>query len=409
MGILDQINEDFRLNNDSLDTPASLQSVENSTHPNVVGLLSVYTSLNYDYIEDEVSEKKSAITYEEIIEKYRVNYGEVTQDETPAIEIISSETGEGSILGTLGNISMIKGKAKSRKTFLVNLIISSVLSNRENNRIRGAEIVDKKMLYFDTEQGRGHVTKAQNSIIDGARTEGDIDSLLTLSFRELTPYERIEYIDLVVKNSDDIGLIVIDGIKDLVTSINDEKESTTVTSKLLQWSTKYNCHIIVILHENPTNDKSRGHIGTELTNKAETIIQVEVDSKNPEVSIVRPSSCRNIPFEEFAFSVDEDGIPFIVKDYVIKSKKVNKKSVMEIDDSEKYELLQLAFDNKEFLGYGELESRIKSVVNDKGFKKVKYSSNASIKKFIPYSRDHSLLIQEGNNKPYRLNHQFTNS
>ena len=409
MSILDQINEDFGLNNYSLDTPASLYSVENSTHPNVVGLLSVYTSLNYDYIEDEVSEKKSAITYEEIIEKYRVNYGEVTQDETPAIEIISSETGEGSILGTLGNISMIKGKAKSRKTFLVNLIISSVLSNRENNRIRGAEIVDKKMLYFDTEQGRGHVTKAQNSIIDGARTEGDIDSLLTLSFRELTPYERIEYIDLVVKNSDDIGLIVIDGIKDLVTSINDEKESTTVTSKLLQWSTKYNCHIIVILHENPTNDKSRGHIGTELTNKAETIIQVEVDSKNPEVSIVRPSSCRNIPFEEFAFSVDDNGLPFIVEGYSINSKSSSMIALNDLEDGDKLQIVKDAFNNKSELSYSELGSKIKEILYDKSFKKIKNKGENNIKKLITHSKYKSWVTQEGNGKPYRFNHQFTYS
>ena len=63
----------------------------------------------------------------------------------------------------------------------------------------------------------------------------------------------------------------------MITSINDEGESTTMSSSLLRWTEEYNIHIIVVLHENPGSDKARGHIGTELTNKAETVIALEVD------------------------------------------------------------------------------------------------------------------------------------
>ena len=57
------------------------------------------------------------------MEKYSIGFNDEFEDDVRAIEVVS-ETGEANILGTLGNISLIKGKAKSRKSFLVNLIIS---------------------------------------------------------------------------------------------------------------------------------------------------------------------------------------------------------------------------------------------------------------------------------------------
>ena len=39
--------------------------------------------------------------------------------------------------------------------------------------------------------------------------------------------------------------------------------------------------IHTILHQNKGEEHARGHIGTELSNKAETVLQVEKDEKNP--------------------------------------------------------------------------------------------------------------------------------
>ena len=40
-----------------------------------------------------------------------------------------------------------------------------------------------------------------------------------------------------------------------------------------------------LLHQNKGDEHARGHIGTELSNKAETVLQVEKDEKNPGVSL----------------------------------------------------------------------------------------------------------------------------
>jgi hypothetical protein len=61
-----------------------------------------------------------------------------------------------------------------------------------------------------------------------------------------------------------------------------------------------------VLHTNPNSDKARGHVGSALQRKAETVIFVH---KVGECSVVEPQFCRNEEFEPFAFFIDEEGLP----------------------------------------------------------------------------------------------------
>ena len=101
-------------------------------------------------------------------------------------------------------------------------------------------------------------------------------------------------------------LIVIDGIADLQRNTNDLEESDALVGALMSLSTKTNTHILCVLHTNPGSDKARGHLGSSLQRKAETVIFVH---RNGECSVVEPQFCRNEPFERFAFQVNSDGLP----------------------------------------------------------------------------------------------------
>ena len=81
---------------------------------------------------------------------------------------------------------------------------------------------------------------------------------------------------------------------------------------------------MVVLHENPGSDKARGHIGTELMNKAETVIALQVDKYDDDVSIVSAGFCRNKSFKPFAFKITDDGLPKIIEDYDIEMKSKKK-------------------------------------------------------------------------------------
>ena len=74
-----------------------------------------------------------------------------------------------------------------------------------------------------------------------------------------------------------------------------------------------------MLHLNKGDDNARGHIGTELNNKAETVLQIARDNTQPERSIVAPAIIRSKPFDKFAFRLveveDEVCIPQIDLSY----------------------------------------------------------------------------------------------
>ncbi len=214
----------------------------------------------------------------------------------------------GIILATSGNISATIGKAKSKKSFLMSIMAAAAASNTEVTSVEGCLTSTKrKVVYFDTEQSNYHVAKQQVRILKlGAAKE----NLKVYRLREQNTSLRIDIIKRVITTSSDVGLFIIDGIRDLlVNGINDEANATEILDLLLHLSSKYNTHIMVVLHQNKTDANARGHIGTEILNKAETTISVTKDLQDDRISVVQAEYSRNKPFEAFAFQINEDGIP----------------------------------------------------------------------------------------------------
>jgi RecA/RadA recombinase len=222
----------------------------------------------------------------------------------------------GSCVCSRGNISAICGEAKSKKTFLASALVASAMampSKRIDNFANVDKNMDMRVLWIDTEQGEMHVRRVVERISEmtGAKLGGVIAEprLTTLLMRELAPMERYNLlVDAIYHNIKVLpfDLIVIDGIADLQRNTNDLEESDALVGALMRLSTQTNTHIICVLHTNPGTDKARGHLGSSLQRKAESVIFVH---RVGECSIVEPQFCRNEPFERFAFTISERGIP----------------------------------------------------------------------------------------------------
>ena len=222
----------------------------------------------------------------------------------------------GSCVCSRGNISAICGEAKSKKTFLTSALVASAMampSKRIDNFANVDKNMDMRVLWIDTEQGEMHVRRVVERISEmtGAKLGGVIAEprLTTLLMRELAPMERYNLlVDAIYHNIKVLpfDLIVIDGIADLQRNTNDLEESDALVGALMRLSTQTNTHIICVLHTNPGTDKARGHLGSSLQRKAESVIFVH---RVGECSIVEPQFCRNEPFERFAFTISERGIP----------------------------------------------------------------------------------------------------
>ena len=277
----------------------------------------------------------------------------------------------GSVIGTLGNFSASTGKAKSKKTFNVAAIVGASLVN---GKVLGytAEFPDDKrtILYFDTEQSPYHCQKVMERALRLAKLPTDThpENLKFAALRQLTPSLRFEVIEQAIINTPGVGLVIIDGVRDLMYDINCAKESTDLIGKLMEWTDKIQIHIHTVLHLNKSDDNVRGHVGTELNNKAETVLQVSKSTTDSEVTEVSASCIRSMDFPPFAFSVDEYGLPEIVADYTFaRQQKIQTFSYSELTPEQHRQALEIAFADGDIKGCQNCEDRLKKAYAACGF------------------------------------------
>jgi len=229
-----------------------------------------------------------------------------------------------STISTLGNFSASTGKGKSKKTFNVCAIVASALTGR---RILNYEAnfpeSKRKVLYFDTEQSSYHCHKVLERInkLAGFSPKQDCGLIEFVMLREFSPTERKQIIDYALMQRHDVGLVIIDGLRDLLFDINSSTEAGEVIGLLMRWTSQHNIHIHTVLHLNKGDDNVRGHIGTELNHKAETILQITKNENDGSISEVHASLIRDKEFAPFAFKINEEGLPEIAEGVDLKPKK----------------------------------------------------------------------------------------
>lgn len=213
-----------------------------------------------------------------------------------------------------GNISGWIGLAKSKKTFALTMFVSALvgcLKLYAKFNANSKSIV----LYIDTEQSPSDVQRITHRV---KKLVGSEDGLLMYGLRPLSPKQRIEAIELLlVEHKFDV--LIIDGVRDLLMNINDAVESTEVMTLLMKWSFDYDIHIATVLHQNKNGGDSRGHIGTELNNKAETILRITKDETDGSISHIEEVFGRGKGFDKFSFQVSEDGLPEVISGYSLTS------------------------------------------------------------------------------------------
>ena len=312
------------------------------------------------------------------------------------------------IIGTLGNFSVSTGKAKAKKTFNVSAIVAAALVNGQVLEYQASFPESKRtILYFDTEQSPYHCQLVIQRILRLAKLPIDREPE-HLKFSHLRaiadPNERREIIRYAIYHTPNVGLVVIDGIRDLMLDINNSTEVTKLVGDLMQWTSEQNIHIQTVLDLNKGDDNARGHIGTELNNKAETVLQIMKDNTLPDRSIVAPAIIRSKPFNKFAFRLkemeDEICIPEIDTSYKDADSKPHRYSYHEISDTEHRKALTQALSLRKVLPYGELIVALKKV-----YAEVVGQSygQTKLKGLLQFLLNKGILVKEERGK-YRLRH-----
>lgn len=337
--------------------------------------------------------------YKSILKYIRLNITE-HYDFPPEIVKVNGTT-----IATLGNFSASTGKPKSKKTFNVSAIVASALSGKEVLRYKATlPPTKRRILYIDTEQSKCHCHKVLERILRlaGLPTDKENDNIEFFVLREYSPDQRRDIINWALREEKNIGLVVIDGIRDLIHDINSPSESLDIINELMRWSSYYELHIHTVLHLNKGDDNTRGHIGTELNNKAETVLQISKSLENGNVSEVRAMHIRDKEFMPFAFEIDENALPRLVEDYQVKSPRRDRySSYTDLSEDQHRAALESAFAGEKSMGYQQLLEALKD-----GYGKVGYQRGRNtLVNLCKFLLQHGALVKSG--RAYNYNPDFS--
>lgn len=297
--------------------------------------------------------------------------GEIKASEKPPVPPQILWVGDCTI-ATFGNFSASTGKAKSKKTFNITAMVAAAVNNSTVLKYR-ASLPDgkRKILYFDTEQSRFHCHNVIERIyrLAGLSLTKEDKRIKFYGLREFTPTLRIALIDYALRTFEDVGLVIIDGLRDLMYDINNAKESTDVMTMLMAWTSKYNLHIHCVLHLNKNDNNTRGHIGTELENKAETVLIISKNKQDSNISEVRPMHMRDKEFSSWAFHIDDNSLPVLDDGYHITVVKPKDKPLTSLPDDLHAKVLRTVFEGESPQRYLELVKAISQAYAQEGYKR----------------------------------------
>lgn len=303
-------------------------------------------------------------------------------------------------IATFGNFSASTGKAKSKKTFNISAMVAAAVTNTTVLNYRACLPEGKrKILYFDTEQSKYHCHNVLERIykLSGLSVKKDDPRLLFWGLREYTPKLRIALIDYALRKHQEVGLVIIDGLRDLMYDINNGKEATDVMTVLMAWTSVYDLHIHTVLHLNKNDNNPRGHIGTELENKAETVLIISKNFQNNSISEVRPMHMRDKEFSTFAFHIDDNKLPVLDNGISVTVVKRREKSLVSLDNEVHQEILSKAFKKNSPTRYSDLVEMVSLAYEDAGYKR----GTNGIKDLLKLLSGKGIIVKQGDTYIYK--------
>jgi len=179
---------------------------------------------------------------------------------------------------TTGNILAIVSKAGTGKSSVCEGFVANLINPKCDSFGFECDLTDNggrdKVLYIDTERT---IQDTWNSWERTYRRAGisapNVDKrLLFFNLKAVSIPERKKIVSEILMKNKDIGLIIFDGATDFIRDTNSIGEA----SEFIDWINTFNpsISVIVTIHSNPMDNKPRGHIGSELCRRAESVFLI---------------------------------------------------------------------------------------------------------------------------------------
>lgn len=177
---------------------------------------------------------------------------------------------------TYQNFSFICAPPGSGKSSVCASICASVINpNCDTLGLKISSDVNK-ILMIDTEQTDTDVWNAYDRMLKRAESD-DNNKVIFVGMRGKSTYEeRIKSIKALIENHRP-QLVIIDGITDLLTDINNNIEAVGVMDLIKNMTEKYNLSILTTIHPNKKDLTPRGHIGSYAIQKSESSLIIKTN------------------------------------------------------------------------------------------------------------------------------------
>ena len=230
-----------------------------------------------------------------------------------------------------GELVAVSGKAKSGKTFVCSVLMTLCFSPQVLTLER-KEPGELSVMWYDTEQSEestqdilrnriipmvlGHTEITESTEICGGSQKAQItlkqmmDIFDIFNVRAEGYDQRLPLLEAAVRHYHP-DLVILDGIRDLVSDINDGVIAQDCIERLMHLASEERCCMVCILHQNKSvEDRNlRGWIGTELKNKAFEVYECVKSSERIFNWSQTDTRKYDIP-EPVSFAVNDKGLPY---------------------------------------------------------------------------------------------------
>ncbi len=213
-------------------------------------------------------------------------------------------------------INVIQGQAGVHKSRLAENICAAFLKKFDcSNELLGFKRTSfnstHTIVYVDTERNLSEqLPYALQSIqlkagFDKADHPTNFEYISLLQINRKERFAALnEYLNYIKQSTNNPLFIVLDVSTDCIEDFNKTDKSMELIDLMNMAINEHNVLFLCLIHENPKSDKARGHFGTELMNKASTVMQVgfEKDASQNDTDIIRVkylkcrSTARHTPF-----------------------------------------------------------------------------------------------------------------
>ena len=243
----------------------------------------------------------------------------------------------------VGGLAAISGQKKNGKSFVLTQLMAAILGNgsdRTQLYLPGLRVPERtidylghepKVLYIDTEREKlssAKVLRRVHWLCDwDMKYPNERFAVLWLKNMPKDSDRRahIQRYDMIRLAIDMIqpDVMFVDGLRDLLASINDEESITQILDYFGGAAEDRNMSIWMALHQNPQrkNDddeaKMRGWAGTELGNKvSDTLVSIKSKTASGVTFTVKQQDARDKDIDDWKFEITDDagnlGIPKII-------------------------------------------------------------------------------------------------